>query len=116
LFTLDHNFRTQNPTKSSKISKDSDCSLVSNKNFSEILPSNGFRSGPGEVGQGGVKVLHLWRHSQKISSPNQKLFFICRLEDLLRLLSLWTALSHFRCSGYARANPCAIRLFWGKNS
>jgi len=34
-----------------------DCSLVSNKNFSEILPSNGLGPGPGEVGQGGLKVL-----------------------------------------------------------
>ena len=46
---------------SSKVSKDSDCSLVSSKNFSEILPSNSWHPGPGKVGQGGVKVLHLWR-------------------------------------------------------
>jgi len=26
--------------------------------------------GPGEVGQGGLKVLHLWCHSQKICTPN----------------------------------------------
>jgi len=40
-------------------SKDSDCSLVSNKIFSEILPSKGLGPKPGEVGQrGGVKVLH----------------------------------------------------------
>jgi len=37
---LDHSFWTWNPSKSSKLSKDSDCSLVSYKNFSEILPSN----------------------------------------------------------------------------
>jgi len=29
---LDHNFCTQNPSMSYKVSKDSDCSLVSNKN------------------------------------------------------------------------------------
>jgi len=34
-------------------------SLVSNKKFSEILLSNDWRPGPGEVGQGGLKVLHL---------------------------------------------------------
>jgi len=39
--------------------KDSDCSLVSNKNFSEILPSNGLSPGPGKVGHGGLKVLQL---------------------------------------------------------
>jgi len=31
LFTLDHNFWTQNPCKSYKVSKDSDFSLVSKK-------------------------------------------------------------------------------------
>jgi len=61
MFTsLDHNFWTWNPSRSSKVSKDSDCSLASSKNFSEILPSNGWRPGPGKVGQGGLKVLHLW--------------------------------------------------------
>jgi len=44
---------------SSKVSKDLDCGIVSNKNFSEILPSNSWRPGPGEVGQGGQKALHL---------------------------------------------------------
>jgi len=65
-----------------------DCSLVSNKNFSEILPSNGWHPGPGEVGQGGRAVLHLWHHSQKIRTLNQKIVFECRLEDLLHLLTL----------------------------
>jgi len=50
------------------------CSLVSSKNFSEILPPNGWRTGPGKVGQGGLKVLHLWRHWQKTRTPNQKFF------------------------------------------
>jgi len=66
-----------------------DCSLVTNKNFSEILPSNGWRPGPGEVGQGGQKVLHLWRYSQKSATPNQKFFFECKPQDLPRLLTLW---------------------------
>jgi len=72
---LDHNFWTQNPSRSSKLSKDSDCSLVSNKNFSEILPSNGLGPWPCEVGQGSLKALHLWRHSQKIHTPQPKNFF-----------------------------------------
>jgi len=50
------------------------CSLVSNKNFSEILPSNGLSPEPGEVGQGGLKVFHLQCHSQKICTPNQHFF------------------------------------------
>jgi len=32
-----------------------DCSLVSNKNFSEILQSSGLGPGPSEVVQGGTK-------------------------------------------------------------
>jgi len=52
-----------------------DYSLVSNKNFSKILPSNGLGPGPGEVGQGGLKVLHVWRHSQKTCTAHPKNFF-----------------------------------------
>jgi len=52
-----------------------DCSLVSSENFSKILPPNGWRPGPGKVGQGGLKVLHLWRHSQKNCIPQAKNFF-----------------------------------------
>jgi len=40
-----------------------------------MQPSNGWRPGPGEVGQGGQKVLHLWRRSQKIRTPQPKKFF-----------------------------------------
>jgi len=57
--TIDHNFCTQNPSRSSKVSKHLDCSLVSNKNFSEILPSSGLDPGPDEEGQGGLTVLYL---------------------------------------------------------
>jgi len=62
-------------TPSSKVIKSSDCSLVSNKNFSEILPSNGLGPRPGEVRQRGLKGLQCWRHSQNIRTPNQKMFF-----------------------------------------
>jgi len=72
---LDHNFWTWNLSRSSKVSKDSGCSLVSNIHFSEILPSKSWCPGPGKVGQGGLKVLHLWRHSQKIRNPQPKNFF-----------------------------------------
>jgi len=63
------------PSRSSKVSKDSDCSIVSSENFSEILPPNGWRPGPGKVGQGGLKAFHLWRHSQNPASPKAKNFF-----------------------------------------
>jgi len=39
LLFLGHNFWTQNTSKSSIVSKESDFSLVSKKNLSEILPS-----------------------------------------------------------------------------
>jgi len=68
---LDHNFWTRNPSRSSKVSKDSDCSLESNKNSTKILPSNGWCPGPGEVGQDCQKVLRLSRHSQ-ITTPSTK--------------------------------------------
>jgi len=58
-----------------KLSKDSDCSLVSSKNFSKILSPNSWHPGPGKVGQGGLKVFHLWRHSQKNYTPQAKNFF-----------------------------------------
>jgi len=45
---LDHNFWTRKLSRSSKVSKGSDCSLVSNQNFSEILPSNSLGPGPGK--------------------------------------------------------------------
>jgi len=76
-----------------------------------MLPSNGLGPGPGEVGQSGLKVFHLRRHSQKISIPQPKNFFECRLEDLPSLLSLWTALYHFLRLSYTRSNPPVIRLF-----
>jgi len=113
--TLYRNFWTRYPSRSSKVSKDSDCSLVSNKNLNKILPSNGFSLGPGEVGQGGLKVLHLWHHSQEIHIPKPKNFFSRAGQDLPRLLSLWTALYHFRRPSYARAKPCVIQLFWREN-
>jgi len=49
--------------------------LVSSKSFSKILSSNSLGPGPGEVGQGSLKVFHLRRHSQKIRNPQPKNFF-----------------------------------------
>jgi len=49
----------QNPSKSSKILKGSDSSLVFNKNLSKILPSSTLGLGLDEVGQKGLKLLDL---------------------------------------------------------
>jgi len=73
--SLDHNFWTWNLSRSSKVSKDLDCSLVSSKIFSEILPPNGWHPGPGKVGQGGLNVLHIWCHWHKTHIPQAKKFF-----------------------------------------
>jgi len=45
LFILDHNFWDSNPRKLIKGPKDSDSSLVSNENFSEILWPSGWALG-----------------------------------------------------------------------
>ena len=60
-----------------QVSYDLDFTLVSNKNLSEILPSSGLGPGPDEVGEKHLKLLHLWRHSQKVQ--NQKFSFIADL-------------------------------------
>ena len=65
--------------------KDSDCSLVSNKNIIEIQHLTVWAQG-----QGGLKVFHLWRHSHKIRTPQPKFYF--ELQDLPSLLSFWLGL------------------------
>jgi len=52
------------------VSENLDFSLFSNNNLSVILPSSGLGLGPVEVGQKGLKVFHLQRHSQKTRNQN----------------------------------------------
>jgi len=63
-----------NPSKSSKVPKDSYCSLVSSKNFSETLPPNGWRPGLGKVGQGGQKSSTYDVTHKKPAHPIKKFF------------------------------------------
>jgi len=58
-----------------KGSKDSDLSLVSNDNFSKILRPSGWALGQATWVKMAQKLLHLWRHSQKICNPQPKNFF-----------------------------------------
>jgi len=58
-----------------KGSKDPDSSLVSNEDFSEILWPNGWALGHVTWAKMAQKLLYLWRHSQKIRSPQPKNFF-----------------------------------------
>jgi len=75
LFILDHNFLTRNVRKLIKGSKDSDSSLVSIKNISEILWPSGWALSQVTWAKMIPKLLHLWHHSQKIRNPQPKNFF-----------------------------------------
>jgi len=73
-----------------KGSKDLDSSLVSNENFSETLWPSGWALGQATWAKMTQKLLHLWRQSQKIRTPNQKIFFrvqSTRLADPFELLN-----------------------------
>ena len=50
-------------------------SLVSNENFSEIVWPSGWVLGQATWAKMGQKLIHLWRHSQKIRNPQPKNFF-----------------------------------------
>jgi len=52
-----------------KGSKDLDSSLVSNENFNELLWPSGWVLGQATWAKMALKLLHLWRHSQKIRNP-----------------------------------------------
>jgi len=69
--------------------------------------------GPGEVGQGGLKVLHLSRHSQKTCPPNQKKFFrvqTTRLADSFELLTGSVVLT--RPEKFPRKATCDLAGFF----
>jgi len=100
---LDHNFLTGNARKLFKGSKDSDSSLVSNQNYSEIFPSNGWALDQVTWAKMTIKLPRLWCHSQKTWNPKPKFFFHCRLEDLPSLLKVRTALQHNWPKSYAVA-------------
>jgi len=56
-------------------SEDSDSSLVSNENFSEILLPSGWALGQITWAKMAQKLLHFWCYSQKICKPQPKKFF-----------------------------------------
>jgi len=70
--------------------KDSDSSLVSNEKFSETLWPSGWALGQATWAKMAPNILHLWRHSQKIRTPIQKIFFrvqSTRLANLFETLN-----------------------------
>jgi len=58
--------------------------------LSEIQSSNGLGLLSDEVGQEGLKLLHLQCHLLIIQKP--QILFHCRLKNLPSLLRVWTAL------------------------
>jgi len=56
-------------------SENSDSSLVSNENFSETLWPSGWALGQATWAKMTLKLLHLWRQSEKIRNPQLKKFF-----------------------------------------
>ena len=57
--------------KSIKGSRDLDSSLVSNENFSEMLPFSSWAPGQVTWAKIAKNQPHLWRHSQKTATQNQ---------------------------------------------
>jgi len=93
----------QNIRNSIKGSKDSDSSLVSNENFSEILPFSGWAICQITWAKMAKNLPHSWHHSQKTWSP--KLFSIADLKSLLRV---WTAFEQNWLVSYGVAKWCKI--------
>jgi len=58
-----------------KGSKDSDSSVVSNENFSDILWPSSWALGQVTLAKMAQKLLHLWCDSQNNATPNQKIIF-----------------------------------------
>jgi len=82
--------------------KDSDSSLVFNKNFSETLWPSGWALGQATWAKMAQKLPHLWRHAQKICNPQPKKFFWVqtrRLSDSFEPLnsSLGQSAEELRC-------------------
>jgi len=81
LLTLYYNFWTRIARKPIKVSKDTDSSLVSNKNFSEILLSNGWAQVRYQQAKK-AKTCVTYNVTCKKSKPKtKKIFFHCRLKD-----------------------------------
>ena len=90
MFILDHHFWTRNARKLIEGSKDSDSSLVSNENFSEILWASGWALGQETWAKMNQKLFQLWCQSQKIHNPQPKHIFgvqTRKLADPFKLLS-----------------------------
>jgi len=68
-----------------KGSKDSDSSVVSNENFSDILWPSSWALGQVTLAKMAQKLLHLWCDSP----PTKKLFFECRLAQSAEELWRW---------------------------
>jgi len=76
---------------------------------------NGWRLGPGKVGQGGLKALHLWRHSQKTRIPQaKKIFFRVQTRRLAASFETFTGSVEHTRPEKSHAKPHAFRRFFPK--
>jgi len=68
-------------------------------------------AGPGEVGQSGLKVLHLLRHPQKICNPQPKQFFSLPTKILAKSFEHLNSSLVLMVLELCLHKPHAIRLF-----
>jgi len=69
-------FWIRNARKLNKVWKNADSSLVSNENFSDMLPPSSLADFRYQLSKMAKNLPHLCRHSQKKTKPKTKFFFI----------------------------------------
>jgi len=112
LFIIDHNFWTQNLSKSIKVLKDSDFRLVSNKNLSDILPSSGLGLEPDEVDQNDLKQIPLMVSlTKKRETQNKKNFSLKTWRLAESFEGLNSSLAQLSAEIFPRKNMCKLLDF-----
>jgi len=87
------NFWTRNPEKAFKDSNNLDFGLVSIKNWTKYFHLAVWTQGQVTQAKMAKNLPHSWSFPQNNETPNQKICFHCRLEDLPYLLRAWTAVA-----------------------
>ena len=84
---FDHNFSSRNPSRSSEVSKDSDCTQFWIKTSTKYYHLTVWAQGQVKwAKQSGLKVLYLWHHSQKSATLTKK---FCLLQTTRLAESFW---------------------------
>jgi len=79
--------------------------------LSEILPSSGSGLGPDDVGQKGLKQLHLWCHSQKKTIKKQNFLFIADLKTCQVFEGLNSSLALLAPEIFLCKGTCKLLVF-----